>query len=273
MKKNSSNLYPFALQDQLKNGLTGQTPSVYISKDGGDFAAATNSASEFNASTAPGLYTITFTATECDCDIMIIQVYIPHEQDPAILDVVEMEGASSSLTAAEVWQYNGQGGRTVTNTIPTASDNATAVWGAQDKVVTIDSTQAETLATAEALATVGDNVTAIKAKTDNLPANPAAQGTQMSLTNEAIAAVKDGLSTFDPSVSTVTINSTQAATFGTATAQTSILALLETLYSGMFHWEVNNNTLTIYDADGLVFGSYTLTKDAIGNIIAVTPED
>ena len=270
MIKNASNLYPFALQDQLSNGLAGQTPNVFLRQDNGSFTAASGSVTEVDNTNYPGLYQITLTADECNCNVLTIAVSLPDGQEPVILDVVypvTMGGA----TPAEIWQY--AGGRTVTNAIPSASDNAAAVWGAQTKEVTIATAQADTFATAAALATVGDNVTAVKAKTDNLPTSPAAVGSAMTLTSEAVTGIKNGLSTFDPSVSTVTINSTQAATFATAASITPILALLETLYSGMFHWEVQNNELTIYDSDGLVISAYTLTKDAIGNIIAVTPEE
>ena len=293
MIKNASNLYPFALQDQLSNGLTGQTPSVFLRQDNGSFAAASGSVTEVDSINYPGLYQITLTATECNCNVLTIAVSLPDGQEPAILDVVYMQAASGGATPQQIWEY--AGGRTVTNTIPSASDNATAVWGAQTKIVTIDSTQAATLATAAALSTVGDNVTAVKAKTDNLPASPAAVGSAMTLTEaydaaktasqfdvstdavnlsiNSVNAVQSGLSTFNPATDSVTINSTQAATFASASSITPILALLETLYSGLFHWEVQNNELTIYDSDGLAISSYTLTKDATGNIIAVTPED
>ena len=198
---------------------------------------------------------------------------------------------SAADNASAVWAAQT---RTVTNAIPSTSDITTAVWNAQSKIVTIDSTQASTLATAAALTTVGDNVTAIKAKTDNLPQSPAAVGSAMTLTSDynaaktasqfnagtdsvnvasaSVTAIQSGLSTFNPSADTVTINSTQAATFASASSITPILALLETLYSGLFHWEVQNNELTIYDSDGLTISAYTLTKDSNGNIIAVTPE-
>ena len=292
MNKNASNLYPFLILDQLGQGITGLTPSVYLRQDSGSFTAATNSVTEVSAVNEPGLYQITLTQTECNCDVLTIKVTLPDGQEPAILDVVYM-ASSGGATPQQIWEYGG--GRTVTNTIPSASDNATAVWGAQTKEVTINATQAATLATAAALSTVGNNVTAVKAKTDNLPANPAAVGSAMTLTaaydaaktasqfnagtdsvnvaSASVTAIQSGLSTFNPSTDTVTINSTQAETFGTSTAQTSILALLEALYSGLYHWEVNNNTLTIYDDSDVVIDAFTLTKDATGNIIAVTPED
>lgn len=247
--------------------ITGATPTVTISKDGGAFTSATNAPAEIGN----GYYYVDLTMAETT----------------VTNNVIVRATATGAQPTAVVWEPE--------PIIPTAADNATAVWGAQDKIVTIDSSQAATIATAAALATVGDNVTAIKAKTDTIPQNPAAVGDAMTLTSDynaaktasqfdpstdtvtiagaSVTAIQTGLSTFDPSVSTVTINSTQAGTFGTATAQTSILALLETLYSGLYHWEVNNNTLTIYDADGLAVSTYTLTKDAIGNIIAVTPEE
>ena len=248
--------------------MTGQAANVnvYLSIDGAAFSASTNAAQEIGR----GAYKVTLTSAEAAFSTLL---YAPV--------CTGAQGNIYQLDAAP--------------TIPTASDNATAVWGAASKIVTIDGTQAATLATAAALTTVGDNVTAVKAKTDNLPANPAAVGDAMTLTAaydaaktasqfdvstdavnlsiNSVNAVQSGLSTFNPSTDSVTINSTQAATFGTSTAQTSILTLLEALYSGLYHWEVTNNTLTIYDSDGLAISAYTLTKDATGNIIAVAPED
>lgn len=246
--------------------MTGQASAttVYISKDGGSYSATTNAVAEIGR----GTYKVTLTsAEETFSDVLLYQPVCTGAQ-------------------TNTWAIDKK---------VSAEDNATAVWGAQTKEVTIASTQADTFATASALTTVGNNVLAVKAKTDNLPTTPAATGDAMTLTSaydaaktasqfdvstdavlvsiHSASAIREGLSTFDPSTDSVTINSTQAATFATSTAQTSILALLETLYSGLYHWEVQNNELTIYDSDGLVFGSYTLTKDASGNIIAVTPEE
>ena len=278
MNKNQSNLYQFVILDQLGQGIAGLTPSVKIRKDIGSFAATTNSPSAVDATNAPGLYAITFTATECDCDIMTIQVSLPNQQDPAIIDIVTMTSGGGA-TAQEVWEY--ANGRTVTNTIPSASDNATAVWDAQVKVVTIDSTQAETLATASALSTVADNVSAVKAKTDNLPVDPAAVGSAMTLT-QAYDAAKTA-SQFDPATTAVVINAEQAATMVTATgfatpsdvasAVSTLSGGLNQVLSGMYNWNVEGNTLTIYDSNDQPVGMYTLTKDAIGNIIAVAPAE
>lgn len=276
MIKNQANIYQFVLTDQLGQGITGLTPSVKIRKDNGSFATAANTPSAVDATNAPGLYSITFTATECDCDVMTIQVSLPDGQTPAIIDIVTMAIAGGA-TAQEVWEY--ANGRTVTNTIPSASDNATAVWDAQTKVVTIDSTQAETLATASALSTVSDNVSAVKAKTDKLPNEPAAVGSAMTLTQEYDAAKT--ASQFDPSTTAVVINAEQADTMLTATgfatpsditsAVSTLSGLLNKVLSGMYHWVVENDQLVIYDSVGEVDEIFMLSKDALGNIIAVTP--
>lgn len=280
MKKNSSNLYAFAIQDQLSQGLTGQTPSIYISKDGGSFAAATNSATEFNASTAPGLYTITFTATECDCDVMIIQVYLPHGQDPAILDVVEMQSASGGATPEEIAQ---------------------AVWGTTVKIVTIDSTQADTFATASSVANIATVAGAIKAKTDNLPSSPAAVGSEMALTSAAIAGVKDGLATItatdalagglDTLANYGDAHWTTAAGFATPSdiptsditaIKTKVDSLhntdlsgvatalsVEKIHAGLFNWSLDEDVINAKNTSGTVIVSSTITRDSSGNITAM----
>lgn len=81
--------------------------------------------------------------------------------------------------------------------------------------VTINSTQAATLAAASDLDSVATKVELIKSKTDNLPTNPAATGDAMTLT-AAYDAAKTA-SQFNAATDTVTINATQAATMVTAT--------------------------------------------------------
>lgn len=274
MKKNSSNLYPFALQDQLKQGLTGQTPSVYISKDGGSFAATTNSPSEFNASTAPGLYTIMFTASECDCDIMIIQVYLPHGQDPAILDVVEMEG-SSGATPQQIWEY--AGGRTVTNTIPTAQN----IWEYSNRTLTASALTAQqvweyttrTLTASpidiSSLATSTDVSNAQTAIINAIPIPPSASTIATTVINTSVL-----------DRDTNSLGSTVLAISGyTDEVESKIdsistkLTDLPVVRSLLDNWVVNGTNLTCYDSEGNTLESCTLTKDDKGNIVAVTPNE
>ena len=126
--------------------ITGGTPTVTISKDGGSFANATNTPAEIGN----GYYYIDLTQSEITVNN----------------NVIIRAAATGAQPTAIVWEPE--------QTVPTAADNASAVWGAAQKVVTIDSTQAATFATATTLSTVGDNVSAVKAKTDNLPTNLAA---------------------------------------------------------------------------------------------------
>lgn len=292
MNKNQANLFRFPMQDPLGKGVTGLTPTAMLSKDGGEFVASTNSITEADATNAPGLYQLQLTQSECNCDLLSVQISLPNGEWAAQCYNLEMSSAGgSSLTAQDVWEYNG--GRTVTNTIPTAADNATAVWGAAQKTVTIDSTQAATLATAAALTTVGDNVTAIKAKTDNLPASPAAVGDAMTLTSAYDAAktasqfdpvtdevkltdasvvdIQTGLSTFDATADAVIINTTQYNSLASATAQAAQTAALETLAASILHWAATASTLTLYDDNGAAIGVYDLTRDSSGNITAIEP--
>lgn len=318
MIKNASNLYSFAIQDQLSNGVTGQTPSVFVRQDNGSFAAASGSVTEVDATNYPGLYQITLTAAECNCDVLTIAVSLPDGQEPAILDVA-YPVTTGGATPAEIWGY--AGGRTVDNTIPTVNE----IWGRQagdttSRTLTSSPTDISSLATADALSSVADNVGAVKAKTDNLPANPAAVGSAMTLTSETIASVKDGLatiaatdalaggldtlanygdahwstadlsdvSTFDPSTDAVTLTdaydaaktasqlttsdlSALATSAELTAASASLTTLINLLLSGLYHWQVNDTIMTVYNASDVAIGAYTLTKDTTGNITAVTP--
>ena len=245
--------------------ITGATPTVTISKDGGTFASATNNPAEIGN----GYYYINLTDAETT----------------VTYNVVIRATATGAQPTAVVWEPE--------QAIPTAADNAQAVWGAQDKIVTIDSTQAATLATAAALTTVGDNVSAVKAKTDNLPATPAATGDAMTLTSAydsaktasqfdpantavtidsaSVQAVQSGLSTFNPATDTVTITTAQASTLATATVQAAQTAALDTLAASILHWAATASTLTLYDSNGAAIGIYDLTRDSSGNITAIEP--
>ena len=252
--------------------LTGQAANttVYLSIDGGSYAASTNAAQEIGR----GAYKVTLTSAEAAFQTLL---YAP-----------VCTGAQSNIYQLDA-----------APAIPTASDNANAVWGAQNKeitgTVTINATQAATLATAAALTTVGDNVAAVKAKTDNLPQTPAATGDAMTLTSAydaaktasqfdpantavtidsaSVAAVQSGLSTFNPSTDAVTIATAQASTLATATAQAAQTAALETLAASILHWTATATTLTLYNSTGDAIANYTLTRDSSGNITAIAPEE
>lgn len=257
MNKNSNNLYPFLILDQLGHGVTGQTPSVYLRQDGGSFTAATNSVSEVSAQNEPGLYQITLTATECNCAVLTIKVTLPDGQDPAILDVVYL-GGSGGATPQEIWEYSG--GRTVDNTIPSASDTAGAVWGASTRTLTASPTDVSGLATSSALSSVASDVSAVKAKTDNLPASPAAVGSAMTLT-----AAYDAAKTAAPTAASVA-SAVWGASTRTITAIPSTVAdLLNEIHALLGDWTMGDTTLTTTE------GNYTLTRDTNGNITAITP--
>lgn len=254
--------------------ITGASPTVTISKDGGAFTAATNIPSEIGN----GYYYVDLTTAETT----------------VTNNVIIRATATGAQPTAVVWEPE-----QAMPTVPTAADNATAVWGAASKIVTIDSTQAATLATSAALTTVGDNVTAVKAKTDNLPQTPAAVGSEMALTSAAISAVQNGLatsselsalqthgdsswatatgfttpsdlsglSTFNAASDTVTINSTQAAGMATATGFATPSDIPSASDNASAVWSADSRTLTasaLTAADVWSYSSRTLTSSAEG---------
>ena len=83
--------------------------------------------------------------------------------------------AGSGATPQQIWEYTT---RTITGLPTMPTDWLTAAGLKADAVSEIQSG----LATSANLQTVDDNVDAIKAKTDNLPASPAAVGSAMTLT-------------------------------------------------------------------------------------------
>lgn len=257
------------------SGLASSTV-VYISKDGGAFAQTTNSPSEIGG----GVYKVTLTSTEAQFSTLIYKpictdaqenVYII-EAEPSIPTASEnataVWGASartltasptdiSSLatasavstlqtsvnaipttaapTAQNIWEYSS---RTLTSSTGGGGATAQEVWEYATRTLTASPTDISGLATASALSSVASNVSAVKAKTDNLPASPAATGDAMTLTS-AYDAAKTA-SQFDASTDTVTINSTQAATMTTATGFATPSDL-----TGLSTFDPSTDTVTI----------------------------
>ncbi len=149
--------------------------------------------------------------------------------------------------------------------------------GAQTNTLAIEKpTDVSALATSSDLSAVASNVSAIKEKTDNLPAEPAAVGSAMTLTEATVTSIKSGLatistveaavvslssgldtlaghgdtywstadlsglSTFDPTTDTVLIDATQAATMVTATG----FATPSDIPSAENIWEYPTRTIT-----------------------------
>jgi hypothetical protein len=160
-------------------------------------------------------------------------------------------GGGGSLTAADVWTYST---RTLTTTIPTAAQNATAVRSelatelARVDVATstrlatagyttpptaasirseidanstkLDVAVGTRLASSSYVAPANSDVAAIKAKTDNLPADPASEGTVSSRSSQAsvnaiptnpLLTTDSRLNTLDANISTRLASSSYTA--------------------------------------------------------------
>lgn len=164
---------------------------------------------------------ITFTAANC--------VIMPWEEE-----VVEM--ASGSLTAQQVWEYSG--GRTITNTIPSAANIADAVWD-EDITAHIDTRNKPLGYMVFYMDYIPQSVWGYSVKYVSLSQNTITDIWSMSTfpdeddiaarvwgrtrnaaptrTLTAATLSNGSLSTFDPLNDTVLIDSTQAATMVTAT--------------------------------------------------------
>lgn len=190
--------------------ITGAAPTVTISKDGAAFASATNSPAEIGN----GYYYVDLTTTETT----------------VTNNVIIRATATGAQPTAVVWE-------------PEQDLSGLSTFDPSTDDVTINATQAATLAAASDLDSVATKVELIKSKTDNLPENPAAVTDVTTAQADIIAAMPDisglstfdssedvvnisissanairaGLSTFDPTQSYVIINPSQAATMQTAT--------------------------------------------------------
>lgn len=95
MIKNQANIFPFVLRDSIGQGIENLSPSVQIRKDSGSFTSTTNTPTEVG----DGLYEVSLTAAECNCNVMAIKVYLPDGQFPAILSSITLDAPVDSRLA------------------------------------------------------------------------------------------------------------------------------------------------------------------------------
>lgn len=142
--------------------ITGATPTVTISKDGAAFASATNTPAEIGN----GYYYIDLTTAETT----------------VTNNVIVRATATGAQPTAVVWE-------------PEQDLSGLSTFDPSTDDVTINATQAATFATEATVANIATVTNTIKSKTDNLPAEPAAVGSEMTLTSATISAVQNGLAT------------------------------------------------------------------------------
>jgi hypothetical protein len=138
-------------------------------------------------------------------------------------------------------------------------------------------------------------IDAIKAKTDNLPASPAAVGSAMTLTADydaaktaaqagdkmdivdtpnatAVTAIQDGLSTFDPAADTVTVGTNNDKTgYTLSTAGVSAVQSGLSTLTAQQVWEYATRTLSSFGTlASEIWGNATRTLTAISDSAGVT---
>lgn len=246
---------------------TGQASNISasISIDGDTATAIIATISESDSTNLPGWYEFEYTFdtvgnafitfTCANCRIM------PWEED-----IVEVSGASASDIAYAVWSDK--------RTYPLFQGTPMGYYQANPPIINVWSQQAFPQQTTtygdlvKAIPTVNTNVLAVKTKTDNLPASPAATGDAMTLTSAAITAVQAGLSTFNAASDTVTINATQAATMVTATGFATPSDL-----TGLSTFDPANDTVTINatQAAGMVTATGFATPSDLAGLSTFDP--
>jgi len=209
-------------------GKTGLSPTVVISKNGASFGSPSGAVSEIGN----GFYMVAGNATDTNTLGTLIL----------------------SATASGADQ-----GTMAYNVVAYAQDNATNL-GLTD----LDATVSSRLASASYTAPDNTSITAIKAKTDNLPAAPASTtnitgGTITTVTNltnaptngDFTAAMKASLNSSTPSVAVPTANQNADALLarnidgGSSVGRT----VAEALAFLRNRWTLSGSTLTVYDTD------------------------
>ena len=209
--------------------MTGQASatSVYISIDGGAFAGSGNGPNEIGR----GVYSLTLTSSEASfTSYLIYQPVCNGAQTNTWVEQASSGGGGA--TAQQVWEYS-------------------------TRTLTASPTDISGLATSSALSSVASNVLAVKAKTDNLPASPAAVGSAMTLTS-AYDAAKTA-SQFDASSDAVTVGSTSISAIQSGLATSTGLSSLES--HGDSYWATATGFATASDLSGL--STFDPTNDTV----------
>lgn len=222
---------------------TGKASSITasISIDGGSASSISATISETDSTNLPGWYRFTYTFSTAGnvfitftcsgCTIM------PWEEQ--VIDI-----------ASKVWSHNigGSSAQSLLSDIsiglPTESSIADAVW-------------CWTSANAGDTPTVNSTYQKMLAIPANVWVVPSRALTSISVSyqgdNYTLATAADILDIYN------------AVTFCATSSEVQLLA------SGMLHWAVSGNTLTLYNNNNTSLGTYTLTRDSEGNITSVTP--
>ena len=153
MKRGTSTTIPFFMRNASTfAGVSGLLDvTVRISKDGAATAAATNSIVEVDSTYLPGWYKITLTATETDCEILILQAAsTTAAADPIVLEMTDETQLDKIYGLLGAWTMSGTtltttvGESTRTYTLTKSSGQITAISEDEPTNETEESEQEET---------------------------------------------------------------------------------------------------------------------------------
>ncbi len=221
--KGSTTIVNFYVTDTDGIPATGQASNISasISIDGGSAATISATISEKDSTNLPGWYKFEYTFNTAGNAFITFScsgcIIMPWEEQ--VVELSASSAPSASDIAYAVWNDK--------NTYPIfQGEYPKGYYQANPPIVNVWGQQAypqQTATYGDLLKGTATNVSAVKAKTYNLPISPASS------------------------------------------------ADLAKVLSGLLHWTVSANTLTLYDSSNNSLGTYSLTRDSSGNITGVTP--
>lgn len=206
--KNTAFRVTFPIYDNtgaLVSGAAGLDSEVSI--DGGTFTDCTNEATEI--ATSSGIYYLDLTAGEMNGDTIAI--------------LVKTSTTDAKTTVLIFYPVVTTAVQLGVNVVSMAANTMTASALATDAVTEIQNG----LATASALTTVDTVVDAIQAKTDNLPASPAATGDIPTATENADALLKRDMSAVTGEATRSPLNALRFVRNGFSITGTTLTVLKE----------------------------------------------
>lgn len=135
---------------------------------------------------------------------------------------------------------------------PSASDNATAVWGAASRTLTASPTDISSLATSSAVSTLQTSVNAIP-------------------TTSAPSASDNATAVWGAASRTLTASPTDTSSLATAASVAALATILNKVFALVGRWKVVGDVLTAYGTDGTAIGTWDLTRDVNRFITEVKP--
>lgn len=229
-------------------------------KDNSTPATCTNSPAEVGG----GVYKITLTSTETNCDFGTLTV--TSSDSSVVIAPLQIVFHDASQYKADV------------------SGIPASVWSNSSRTLTASPTDISSLATASAVSTLQSSVSGLSIPTVSQIQSGLATASALSTLQSSVSglsiptvsqiqnglATSSALSTLQTTVSGLPTLSQIQSGLASSSDLAALAALVAKVFALVGSWSVTDDTLTAYDSEGNVIYTGTLTRDTNDQITAIT---